>query len=167
MTAALTMAAMMLPGAVPAVVRRIRIDGHAASLFAASYFALWTLVALMLGAVDEPGAVAAGAVTIAAGVYELTPVKRDFRIRCRQHVRSGVQFGLYCVGASIGLMAMLAAMGAMSAGWMAIVAALVLAQKVLPPRAAIDTPLALAIIALGVLVAVAPDSVPGVMPDGM
>ena len=163
---ALMMAAMMLPGAVPAVVRRARVDGRA-SLFAATYFALWVALGLALYALHEPGAVTAGALTIAAGIYELTPLKRECRRRCQQYVRSGVEFGVYCVGASIGLMVMLVALGAMNIAWIAIAAALVLAQKVVPPRAALDIPVALAIIALGVVIAVAPASVPGLMPDGM
>ncbi|HYZ28900.1 MAG TPA: DUF2182 domain-containing protein [Thermoleophilaceae bacterium] len=163
---ALAMAAMMLPGTVPVVVRtRVRV--LAVPLFAASYFAVWVVLGLALYALHEPGAVIAGALTIAAGVYELTPLKRECRRRCRQHVRSGVEFGVYCVGASIGLMVMLVAIGAMSVAWMSIVGAVVLAQKVVPPRAALDVPVALAIVALGVVIAVAPESVPGVMPDGM
>lgn len=155
MTSALTMAAMMLPGAVPAVVRNVRVDpgAVAAGVFAASYFVLWTLVGLALNAIGEPGTAVAAAVTITAGVYELTPAKRGHRLRCQDHERSGVRFGLNCVGASIGLMAMFAAIGAMDLAWMGIVAAVVLAQKVLPPRRALDIPLAFAIVALGVLVA--------------
>jgi predicted metal-binding membrane protein len=166
---ALTMAAMMLPGAVPAVVRRARLDSRAwaVSRFAASYFAVWALVGLALHALDEPGPVIAGALTIAAGAYELTPLKRECRRRCQEQLRSGVQFGVYCVGASVGLMVMLVATGAMNVAWMAVVAAVVLAQKVAPLRAAVDVPLALAIVALGVVIVVAPDSVPGVMPTGM
>jgi predicted metal-binding membrane protein len=163
---ALMMAAMMLPGAVPAVLRT-RLHALAVPLFTASYFAVWIVVGLVLYALHEPGAAPAGALTIAAGVYELTPLKRECRRRCRQYVRSGARFGAYCVGSSIGLMAMLVAIGAMNLAWIAIVAALVLAQKVVPPRAALDVPLALAIIALGVVIAVAPESVPGVMPGGM
>ncbi len=59
---------------------------------------------------------------------------------------SGFQFGLYCVGSSIGLMVMLVALGVMSVAWMSVIAALVLAQKLLPPRASIDVPVALAIV---------------------
>ena len=81
--------------------------------------------------------------------------------RCRETVRSGAQFGLYCVGSSLGLMAVLVALGVMSVGWMAIVAAVVLAQKLLPPRPAVDVPLALAIVALGILVLAVPTAVPG------
>jgi hypothetical protein len=40
---------------------------------------------------------------------------------------------------------MLVVLGVMSAGWMAAIAVLVTAQKLLPPRAALEAPLALAI----------------------
>jgi hypothetical protein len=45
-----------------------------------------------------------------------------------------------------------------------VIAAGVLAQKVLPARAAIDVPLALAIVGCGVLIIMAPSSVPGLTP---
>jgi predicted metal-binding membrane protein len=61
-------------------------------------------------------------------------------------------------------MLMLVAVGVMSLTWMAVTAGVVLAQKLLPPRAAIDVPLALAIIGLGVLIVIAPSSVPGLIP---
>jgi len=101
---------------------------------------------------------------IAAGVYELTPVKRHFRRRCRDTVRSGFGFGLCCAGSSMGLMLMLLALGAMSLIWMSVVAVLVLAQKLLPPKAAVDVPLALAILGFGIWIVLAPSSVPGLVP---
>ncbi|MFL5921820.1 MAG: DUF2182 domain-containing protein [Gaiellaceae bacterium] len=159
------MAAMMLPGAIPAVVRRVRAEGRvrAVPLFAGSYLAVWVLAGLAVYVFYRPhGAAAAGALTVAAGLYELTPFKRDCRRRCRESIRSGFRFGFYCVGSSIGLMVMLLALGVMSIGWMAVVAALVLAQKLLPPRMSIDVPLALAIVGLGALVVLAPDAAPGV-----
>ncbi len=61
-------------------------------------------------------------------------------------------------------MAMLVVLGVMSVGWMAVIAVLVTAQKLLPPRAALDVPLALAIVAFGVLIIVDPSSVPGLTP---
>ena len=148
------MAAMMLPGAVPAVSRFVRTSGRAlaAPLFAGSYLAVWALFGLAVYALYEPhGSTAAGALTIAAGLYELTPLKLDCRRRCRETVRSGFEFGVCCVGSSVGLMVMLLALGVMSVAWMAVVAVLVLAQKVLPPRASIDVPVALAIVAVGIL----------------
>ena len=102
--------------------------------------------------------------SIAAGVYEFTPLKRHFRRRCRESVRSGFEFGLYCVGSSIGLMLMLVALGVMSVTWMFVIAVLVLAQKLLPAKAARDVPLALAIVGLGILIVIAPSSVPGLTP---
>jgi predicted metal-binding membrane protein len=161
------MAAMMLPGAAPAVVRHVQAGGRvlAAPLFVGCYLAVWTLVgALAYGVYRPHGPVAAAAVVIAAGAYELTPVKRHFRRRCRESARSGIGYGLCCVGSSIGLMLMLLALGVMSIAWMSVIAVVVLAQKLMPARAAIDMPLALAIVGLGVWIAVAPSSVPGLMP---
>jgi predicted metal-binding membrane protein len=61
---------------------------------------------------------------------------------------------LDCAGSSIGLTVMLAALGLMSITWMAVVAILVSAQELLPPRASVDVALALALLALGIVVAV-------------
>jgi predicted metal-binding membrane protein len=161
------MAAMMLPGAAPAVVRRAQADGRMRTvlLFLGWYLAVWTLFGVVVYALYRPhGSAAAGAIVIAAGVYEFTRFKQECRRRCREAVASGFEFGLYCVGSSIGLMLMLLGLGVMSVTWMSVIAVLVLAQKLLPPRAAIDVPLALAIIALGILIAVAPSSVPGLTP---
>jgi predicted metal-binding membrane protein len=161
------MAAMMLPGAAPAVLRRARASGRvrAVPLFVGSYLAVWTVVGVAVYAFYRPhGSFAAGAVAIAAGVYEFTPLKQHFRRRCRESVRSGFEFGLYCVGSSIGLMLLLVAVSVMSVAWMCVIAVVVLAQKLLPAKAAIDVPLALAIVGLGVLIVIAPSSVPGLTP---
>jgi predicted metal-binding membrane protein len=152
------MAAMMLPGAAPAVVSRARASGRvrAVPLFVGSYLAVWALVGVAVYALYRPhGSAVAGAVVIAAGVYELTPVKRHFRRRCRESAQSGLEFGLCCVGSSIGLMLVLVALSVMSVTWMAVITVLVLAQKVLPAKAAIDVPLALALVGLGVVIVIA------------
>jgi predicted metal-binding membrane protein len=161
------MAAMMLPGAAPAVLRRAHASGRlrAVPLFVGSYLAVWTLVGVAVYVLYRPhGSFAAGAVVIAAGVYEFTPLKQHFRQRCRESVLSGFEFGLYCVGSSIGLMLVLVALGIMSVSWMSVIAVLILAQKLLPAKAAIDMPLALAIVGLGILIFIAPSSVPGLAP---
>jgi hypothetical protein len=44
------------------------------------------------------------------------------------------------------------------------IAVLVLTRKLLPAKAAIDVPLALAIVGLGILTVIAPSSVPGLTP---
>jgi predicted metal-binding membrane protein len=161
------MAAMMLPGAAPAVLRRAEASGRvrAVPVFVGSYLAVWTLVGVAVYALYRPhGSLVAGAVAIAAGVYEFTPLKGHFRRHCRESVRSGFGFGVYCVGSSIGLMLLMVAVSVMSVTWMAAIAVLVLAQKLLPAKAAIDVPLALAIVGLGVLIIIAPSSVPGLTP---
>jgi predicted metal-binding membrane protein len=153
------MTAMMLPSAVPAIARRARErDGAlAAPLFAGSYLGTWALAALAMCLLYRPGGrvgfVPAGALIVAAGMYELTPLKRECRRHCRQRVRSGLRFGVYCFGSSIGLMLVLVAVNVMSIALMFAIAAVVLAQKLFPPHPAVDVPLALAIVALGVAVA--------------
>jgi predicted metal-binding membrane protein len=161
------MAAMMLPGATPAVLRRARASRRvrAVPLFVGSYLAVWTLVGVAVYVAYGPHrSVTAGAVAIAAGVYELTPLKQHCRRRCRESVRSGFEFGIYCVGSSIGLMLVLVALSVMSVTWMSVVAVVVLVQKVLPAKAVIDLPVALAIVGLGILIVITPSSVPGLMP---
>ena len=161
------MAAMMLPGAAPAVVRRVGASGRvrAAPLFVGSYLTVWTLVGIAIYALYSPhGTPAAGVAAIAAGVYELTPLKRHFRRRCRESARSGLGFGLNCVGSSIGLMLLPIAVGLMSVTSMAVIAVVIVGQKLLPANASIDVPLALAIIGLGILILIAPSAVPGLNP---
>ena len=161
------MAAMMLPGLVPAVLSRGRSTGPVRAVvpFVASYLVVWTLVGALLYVLYRPhGTTTAGLVVISAGLYELTRLKQHCRRCCRARTRSGFEFGLYCVGSSIGLMVMLVALGVMSVSWMLVIAALVFAQKLLPAKPAIDVPLALALVAFGILIIAAPGSVPGLMP---
>ena len=160
-------AAMMLPGAAPAVLR----DAHAnrrlrvVPLFVGSYLAVWALVGTAVFAVYRPhGAAVAGVVAIAAGVYEFTPLKQHFRRRCSEVRPHRIRFGADCVGSSIGLMLTMVALGVMSVTWMTVIAVIGLAQKLLPTKAALDVPLALAIVGLGVLILIAPSAVPGLTP---
>ncbi|MGD0606634.1 MAG: DUF2182 domain-containing protein [Streptosporangiaceae bacterium] len=133
--------------------------------FVGSYLAVWALVGLAVYALYRPhGSLAAGAVVIAAGAYELTPAKRRFRRACREEAGSGLRFGVCCVGSGIGLMRMLVALGVMSLTWMVVIAVLAVAQKLLPAKAAVDVPLALAIVGFGIWIVVTPSSVPGLVP---
>jgi predicted metal-binding membrane protein len=161
------MAAMMLPGAAPAVARRVHAsDGLLAGPgFVTAYLGVWAAVGVAVYALYRPhGSQIAGILVIAAGVYELTPLKQACRRRCRRSERSGFGFGLCCVGSSIGLMLVLLALGPMSVVWMAVITVVTVAQKLLPPRAAVDVPLALAMVGLGVLIIAAPSLIPGLMP---
>jgi predicted metal-binding membrane protein len=164
------MAAMMLPGAAPAISRHARVRGGApaAVSFAASYLAVWATAVVPAYLFDRPhGTVAAGAVVIAAGAYELTPLKRRFRERCREGDGSGLAYGLDCVGSGIGLMAMLVALDVMSLFWMSVVAVLCCGQKLLPAKAAVDVALGLAIAGLGLAIVLSPALIPGLGPPAM
>jgi predicted metal-binding membrane protein len=78
----------------------------------------------------------------------------------------GGEHGAYCVGCCWGLMVILFALGVMSLLWMAIVASLIFAQKVLPRGERLTVPFAVAFVALGIWVAAAPDRVPGLTRPG-
>jgi predicted metal-binding membrane protein len=170
-------AAMMLPSTV-------RVAPTA--LFAAGYLAVWTLYGLAAYLVfrivvsfdtgwlawDAGGPYAAGGAIVAAGLYELTPLKRRSLRRCRSPheeatpFQSGVAHGLDCVGCSGGLMVVLFALGVMSLVWMGIVATAIFAEKVLPQGPRLSRAVAVALVVVGIWVAFAPGSVPALTEPG-
>jgi predicted metal-binding membrane protein len=118
-------------------VRCARASGRllAAPAFAGSYLAVWTLVGLAIYALYRPPAPAVAlALIVAAVLYELTPLTRACRRRCRAELRSGARFGGWCVGSSIGLMAALVAIDPMNVPPMAAVGAIAFFQKELSTR---------------------------------
>jgi predicted metal-binding membrane protein len=160
------MAAMMLPGLAPSARRIARAGGGVLDVarYVGSYLAIWAVFGIAVFWLYRPhGTAVAGVFVLAAGLYELTPVKRRFRKMCRARASTGLEMGLCCVGSSIGLMLMMVALGVMSITWMAVTAAAVVAQKLFRPRAPIDVAVAVAIAALGVAVIVAPAAVPGLV----
>jgi len=180
-------AAMMLPSAVPTAGRVARVARRNTTVvFAAGYLAMWMGYGLaayglyrFLSSLDpdwlawhERGPLVAGAVIVAAGIYEVTPLKRWSLRRCRsaRHpdspLRSGLAHGLDCVVCSGALMAVLLVLGVMSLFWMALLAVVIFAEKVLPHGARFATPLAVALVALGVWVGASPASVPGLTQPG-
>lgn len=175
-------AAMMLPTAVPAARRVARVAHRVPTpLFAAGYLAVWTVYGLAAYGVfrlvtsldlgwlawNRGAPYAAGAVVVAAGLYELTSFKRLSLRRCRSAecggnaFGSGLAHGLDCVGCSGPLMAVLFMLGVMSLFWMAVVAVAIFVEKVLPRGARFAPAFAVALVALGIWVAVSPASVPG------
>jgi predicted metal-binding membrane protein len=182
-------AAMMLPSEAPAafLIARLR-RGRPTFLFLAGYLALWTAYGIaayslfrLVTSFDtgwlawyEAGPYVAGGVIVAAGIYELTPLKQLCLRRCRRShhsegpaFRSGLARGLSCVGSSGGLMAVLFALGVMSLVWMVVVAAVIFAEKVLPHGVLLSRILAPALVALGIWVALSPSTVPGLTEPGM
>jgi predicted metal-binding membrane protein len=175
-------AAMMLPSEARATLVTARLRrGLPTLLFLAGYLAVWTVYGLAAYGLfrlvtsfdtgwlawDEGGPYVTGAVIVAAGLYELTPLKRLCLRRCRSpHLdgpafRSGLRNGLHCVGCSGGLMAVLFALGVMSILWMVVVAGVIFAEKVLPQGLRLTLPVAIALLAFGIWVAFSPSTVPG------
>jgi len=175
------MAAMMLPSALPAVASFSDRRAAPSLVFAASYVAVWAVVGIAAFAAyrgiraadlgflawDRAGAWIAGAAVVAAGLYELTPLKRASLRRCRagsltaSPVAAGLRYGANCVGCSAGLMLVLFALGVMSITWMIVVAALIFVEKVPRIGPSLPAPIALVLVAAGVWIALDASSVPG------
>ena len=130
---------------------------------------------------DSGGPYVAGAVIVAAGIYQLTPMKDACLRRCRSPMgflltswrpgrtgalQMGMEHGGWCVGCCWGLMAALFALGVMSIGWMVMIAALIAIEKLLPWKAVANRSIALLLVVLGLGVAFFADDVPGLtLPD--
>ena len=164
-------------------------------VFAAGYLATWAAAgafAFLIGAAahraaggdlgwEHAGRPLAGATLLVAAVYQITPLKNACLGKCRSPLgallgswrggwsgalRMGAKNGAWCVGCCWALMASLFALGVMSVTWMAIVAGLIATEKTLPWRRAATYGTALLLVALGVLVLVAPDALPGLNVPG-
>jgi predicted metal-binding membrane protein len=164
-------------------------------VFAGGYLVTWTVAGLVayglfvagrdrLGGEltwDGAGRWLAGATLIAAAVYELTPAKDVCLGRCRSPLgflvgswrdglhgafEMGARHGAWCVGCCWGLMASLFALGVMSLACMALVAALIALEKVLPWGRAVRWGTAALLLVLGIALIAAPDTVPGLTTPG-
>jgi predicted metal-binding membrane protein len=127
-------AAMMLPSAVPALVRG---RGRGAVVAALEYVAVWIAVGLAgYGAYRLLPAIPWWSLVAVGLAYELTPVKRSALRHCRQPASSGFAHGAACVVCCAGLMLVVAGVGLMNIAWMAVIGIVVFVQKV-GPRPAI------------------------------
>jgi predicted metal-binding membrane protein len=162
----------------------------ATCVFVAGYLVTWTATglgfysvvaaarAVDLGGIawDQTGRYLAGGVIVAAGLYQFTPLKQACLRKCRDPfmflltswrsgragaLRMGIEHGFWCVGCCWALMAALFALGVMSVGWMAFIAALIAIEKLLPWKSVANRGIAILLLALGILVAFVPDKVPG------
>jgi predicted metal-binding membrane protein len=124
---------------------------------------------------DRAGRWVAGGTLLVAAVYELTPLKDVCLGKCRSPLgfllgcwregwfgalRMGAKNGAWCAGCCWALMASLLALGIMSVGWMALVAGLIAAEKILPWGRVATYATAAILFALGLLLLAAPDAIP-------
>jgi predicted metal-binding membrane protein len=183
-------AAMMLPSALPMMLVVGRTSPASAGPFASGYLVIWTAYGLAAYGVsralagtgslawDRAGPYVAGGALAAAGLYQLTPLKRACLRHCRSPLgfvvsgwrsgsvgalRMGAEHGAYCVGCCWGLMLVLFTLGVMSLLWMAIVTAVIFAEKVLPRGGRLSASLAVLLVAAGVWLAAWPASFPGLV----
>jgi predicted metal-binding membrane protein len=167
---ALMMVAMMVPTAAPmtllyaAVARKAAAQHYplaSTSVFVTGYIAMWTTFSLVATiaqhALDQAAllspmmvSTSAGfgaALLIAAGVYQLTPLKNACLRNCRTPAhflsrywrtgnvgafRMGLRLGAYCVGCCWILMGLLFVGGVMNLLWIAAIAIFVLLEKTIP-----------------------------------
>ncbi len=159
----LMMVAMMLPSAAPAILLygRVREQRSASGpvvqpwIFLAGYLAVWLLISIIAAATQRLIAPemllldrrVAGGVLIAAGLYQLSPLKRACLKQCRSPaqflsrnwrpgavgaIRLGILHGTYCVGCCWMLMALLFVGGVMNFAWIAALTLIVGIEKLVP-----------------------------------
>ena len=199
------MVAMMFPTAAPMILtfhriqagKRERGDTFVATwIFIAAYMVVWTLagVAAYLGALgaealatwaalsSTTAARIGGAILVAAGLYQLSPLKDLCLSKCRTPIafimtswrdgttgamRMGLLHGVYCLGCCWLLFALLFPLGMMNIAAMASITVLIFAEKTLPWGRTAARIAAGALFAYGVLVLAAPQLLPTFAPGTM
>ncbi len=195
------MVAMMFPSSAPMVLmfsaiaagKRQRGQAYVPTwVFVAGYLLVWSLAGVVAyGAALGLDALAAnsmvlmqnagrigGAVLLAAGLYQLSPLKNACLAKCRTPtqflmtswrngsggaLRMGIEHGVYCLGCCWLLFVILFPLGMMNIAAMALLAALILAEKVLPVGRQVSILAGALLVAYGALVIFLPAALPGTM----
>jgi predicted metal-binding membrane protein len=161
-------------------------------IFVAAYLVVWSLlgVAAYAGAMlaerladrsmwlmDNAGRIG-GVVLILAGIYQLTPLKRICLSKCRTPMsfiitswrdgragafRMGLEHGLYCAGCCWLLFVILLPLGMLNIAALALITALIFAEKSLSIGRQIAWVAGAALIAYGLLILFNPDALPTMM----
>jgi predicted metal-binding membrane protein len=146
------MAAMMLPSTSPLVLLYARQStAMSSALLTTGYVAVWAAIGLAAYGIHmrlpDPSNRVVGAVLIAAGLYQLTPLKTACLTHCRNPadflvthwrrgrvgaLRLGVEHAAYCVGCCWALMGVLIVAGSMGLAWVVAIALVVAGEKLLP-----------------------------------
>lgn len=158
---------------------RLGAKAAAVTLFSSMYLALWTLtgvpvyfasLAIMAVTAQTLAYLVAG-VLVVAGIFQLTPLKQQCLRHCRSplgfllgHWRAGWRGALamgsshavYCLGCCWALMVALVVAGAMGLPWVLLIACVVAAEKLLPRGEWIARLAGVALVLMGVAVAIRP-----------
>jgi predicted metal-binding membrane protein len=164
-------------------------------VFVLAYMLVWTLsgVAAYAGALaaeavatrtalsSATAARIGGAVLIVAGFYQFTPLKDLCLSKCRTPIsfimtswrdgvsgalRMGFLHGVYCLGCCWLLFVILFPLGIMNIAAMAVITLVVFAEKTLPWGRPVARATAVALVAYGAVVLVAPQVLPTFVADG-
>ena len=192
------MVAMMFPSAAPMILLFDRIERGKRDAgrsyvptvyFVGAYLAIWTAfgalafaAALGIDRLSESSAWAmddwarvGGVLLVAAGIYQLTPLKEVCLAKCRTPmaflmtswrdgrvgaVQMGLLHGGYCVGCCWLLFAILLPLGVMNVGAMIVIALLVFGEKCLPAGNRIARAAALVLVVYGLVVIAVPGALP-------
>jgi predicted metal-binding membrane protein len=153
--------------------------------FVVGYLVVWMVAGLVpLGVIQLAGSAIAtpvdgwlprlgGAVVVLAGVYQLTPLKNGCLRACRSPLnfilshdfgvgpsaaaRTGISYGLQCLGCCWALMAVLAVLGLMNLAWMAVCAVVFFLEKTWRHGIMLSHLAAAACVILGLTVIIRPD----------
>ncbi|MGH9190155.1 MAG: DUF2182 domain-containing protein [Acidimicrobiales bacterium] len=192
------MVAMMLPASAPMILAFSRSQARKRErgapyvptwLFVLPYLAVWGvfgLVAYALAATADSVADdsmwamdhlprIAGGLLIAAGAYQLTPLKRVCLGRCRSPLsfmltywrdgrwgaaQMGLRHGVFCLGCCWLLFLVLVPLGVMNVGAMLVIAALVFAEKTVPQGERVAKIAAIGMVVYGSLALAVPATLP-------
>jgi predicted metal-binding membrane protein len=200
---AVMMAAMMLPAVAPLLLLYRTVAGKSMPgnrafistwMLVGGYLLVWTAVGVgvyvlsrlsgevagQFGMTEQQrwGPVVLGAILVAAGVYQFTPLKYACLRQCQSPfgflmghwrggklgaLRMGLVHGLYCLGCCWALFAVLVAAGIMSLAWMLLLTLVVFAEKVLPMGRRAAYGVGAAFLVLGILVGSAKVTMPGMV----
>ena len=182
------MVAMMLPSAAPMIFAFLGVNHRRQTagrefvpvgIFVAGYLAVWTAysavatlaqwglhnAALLSPAMAATSPFLSGALLIAAGIFQWTPLKHMCLHGCRSPLSflmsewrdgragafvMGLRHGSYCVGCCWVLMALLFVAGVMNLLWVAVIALFVMAEKTLPRGELLGQVTGVALVAAGV-----------------
>lgn len=197
------MVAIMYPTASPMILSFARVHDSRKErgqafvqtwVFAGSYILLWSATGVVAYALAVGGDSLAGSsrwitdnaprlgggLIIAAGLYQLTPLKDLCLSKCRTPVsflmnswrdglggsfRMGLEHGLFCLGCCWLLFLILFPLGMMSIGVLALITIVIFAEKLLPYGGTVARAGGLALVVYGCLVVFHPDALPTTMDD--